>query len=410
MDTDLWLSSFRYKILNTEIDCFNGLLQYCPLPELSYPNQLLMKLLWPNFKLKTCSPLPRKEKRNPPKLLNWMSEYPSLWNELRYLTHCGIKQIIRTQKCPKIVIDSLLKDGNQITNQEFKRFWMEIYEALAFNQNECTSNNIYPKTTEVNTEKSTLEQGKDLNLKKQSQMETKSKENLNEIPRKPDKTLKMKSSILSNQAREQTDVKSENFNQETLFLHNKNDENQWKSQMILEKLAILEKNFNKLNFAYLFIRNYNILQMSELIRKNLKIECSRPTKFNYYNILTADRIYQEKLKIVKGNIKQYKYKRRTRAMSMDDNENTIWTPKNKKKIEEYEIENDRINIMCEIQTAIVNHNQGELLRLSVDKRFKLANMQELEKMGYFKAIQNTENLNRKDDSKKDDASAIKQNK
>ena len=393
MDTDTWLSSFRLKILNTEMNCFDGLFQFSPLGEISYPNHLLMKLLWPksysndsSSKLKSCC-------IETSQTIKWMTDFPSYWNELRTLAHCGIKSILTTQKCPKLIIDTLKDDGEKITCIEFKQFWMEIYKALAHdptilgtNSNTCTKE--VPKIGDPHIRVTKVDKEKNPS----------NKLNYNQLYSKQPQKSKKSFKINEN---------PDEWNQETMYLHSQNQENQWKIQVIKDTSSKLRKNFNKLNFAYLFLRNYNIFNLSELIRKNLKIECSRPTKFNYYNILENDRIYQANQKLVKGIIRQYKYKRRTRAMSADDNDSTIWTLNKTNKLDNMnDKENDKINIICAIKTAIMNCNRKELLRLSIDKRMKLLNVNELQKIGYFKAIQSDETNK---DGKEEDMEQLKKN-
>jgi len=399
MDTDTWLSSFRLRILNTEMNCFDGLFQFGPLGEISYPNQLLLKLLWPNLHSNDSIPKPTLEPIESFQMIKWMSEYPSYWNELRILVHCGIKSILITQQCPKVVIETLKNDGEKITCAKFKMFWMEIYKALTY----------IPKTSEVDfklqaKKNQTVNVSNTQSMKLTRQKASKTNANSNIIESKQKQKIQNPAQI--------NDAKSQ-CNQETSYLHSQNQEIQWKIQAIKDTSAKFRKNFNKLNFAYLFLRNYNIFNLSELIRKNLKIECSRPTKFNYYNILRNDRIYQENRKLVKGIIRQYKYKRRTRAMSADDDPNTIWTlnkitkPKN---IDE--LENDKINITCALKTAILNNNLKEILRLSIDKRIKLINAIELERMGYFRAIQSNKIKEENENTKqsKSEEEDIKQSK
>lgn len=373
MDTVAWIQCFRSKVLNTNVNCFDELIQYSSLGEISYPNQLMMKILWPDYDTQEqCAKL----KFNQPltKLTKWMSTLPSFWNELRYMTHCGIQQIIRTKKCSDVIITTLKIDEEKLLEADLKIYWNEIVQVLSYHPNPID------EKKDVSKHKSSVTNSKEnkthlsKNSYQQKQMKITQKEN---ECKKINKSTTNENHSLGNQSI--TNLSLLNFHQE----------NSWKNQTIMDKLQELKRNFNKLNFAYLFLRNYNIFDLSELIRKNLQIECSRPSKFNYYNILTSNRIYQENQKLVKGIKRQYKYKRRTRAMSADDNDSAIWIPNYKKKIsnDEYKIENDRTNILCEIKTAIINNNQKEILRLSIDKRIKLINTLELEKIGYFKAIQ-----------------------
>lgn len=375
MDTVAWAQHFRSTVQSTKVNCFDELIQYSSLGEISYPNQFMMKVLWPDHDIQEqCASLNFNQPIT--KLIKWMNEMPSLWNELRYMTHCGIQQIIRSKKCSDIITTTLKIDGEKLQESDFKSYWNEIIRILSYQPNpqkeedkvadlkyelntiKCKENKAYSSTKNYLHKQIKMEQ-REIELKKTNKQAT--KENY----------------LLNNQ------------NAKNLSLSDFHMENQWKTQTIMNKLQNFKRKFNKLNFAYLFLRNYNIFELSELIRKNLQIECSRPTKFNYYNILTANRIYQENQKLVKGIVRQYKYKRRTRAMSADDNDNAIWIPnyKEKRSDEEYKIKNDRINILCEIKTAIVNNNQKEILRLSIDKRIKLIDTSELEKIGYFRAIQ-----------------------
>jgi len=335
----------------------------------------MMDVLWPGYNTQEqCAKL----KFNQPltKLTEWMSTLPSLWNELRYMTHCGIQQIIRTKKCPDIIITTLKIDGEKLLEADFKTYWNEIVQVLSYHPNpikeeEKDVDSKY-KPNVINSKENRTHLSK--NNCQQKQIKIAQKESESKKTGKP--------TVNGN-------FPFDNQNVTNLSLLSFHQENSWKNQIVMNKLQNLKRKFNKLNFAYLFLRNYNIFNLSELIRKNLQIECSRPSKFNYYNILTFNRIYQENQKLVKGILRQYKYKRRTRAMSADDNDNAIWIPNYKKKTsdDEYKIENDRTNILCEIRTAIINNNQKEILRLSIDKRIKLINTSELEKIGYFKAIQ-----------------------
>lgn len=375
MDTGAWIQHFRSKVLSTNVNCFDELIQYSSLDEFSYPNRLMMEVLWPGYDIhKQCAKL----KFNQPstKLTKWLNTLPSLWNELRYMTHCGIQQIIRTKKCPDIIITILKTDGEKLLDADLKAYWNEIIQVLSYHPNPIEEEEKDVDSKYKSNVINSKEKGTYLPKNNYQQKQKKKTRKENE-PKKIDKSTINENHLSNNQ--NDINISFSNFHQE----------NAWKSQIIMDKLQDLKRKFNKLNFAYLFLRNYNIFNLSELIRKNMQIEYSRPSKFNYYNILTSNRIYQENQKLVKGIIRQYKYKRRTRAMSADDNDNAIWIPNYKKKTidDEYKLENDRTNILCEIRTALINNNQKEILRLSIDKRIKLINTLELEKIGYFKAIQ-----------------------
>ena len=377
MDTDVWIQYFRSKVLNTTVNCFDELIQYSSSVEPSYPNLLMMKILWPDqmyekyVKFNFNSSLIKCTK--------WMNEMPSFWNELRYMTHCGIQQIIRNKKCSDIIIAALKSDGEKLQESDFKTYWNEIVQVLNYQpilSDKTTVPKFDPNNMKINKNQNYLSTYQHQKKKKKKTQTTQDGNEMNKAKKKP---------TIENHLKDQPSL-------ENYLLWNNKAENEWKNQTIEDQLQKLKRKFNKLNFAYLFLRNYNIFNLSELIRKNLQIECSRPSKFNYYNILISDRIYQENQKLVKGIIRQYKYKRRTRAMSVDDNDNTIWIPNYKKKTsdEEYKIKNDRINILCEVKTAIVNNNYKEILRLSIDKRIKLVSVLELEKLGYFKIIHKIE--------------------
>ena len=388
MDIDAWIAQFRSNILNSKSNCFDELIQHSSLENISYPNRLLMKLLWPKYETEVEQPIKFSFNHSLTKYIKWMNDNPSFWNELRYMIHCGIQQIIQNGKCSNTIIAILKLDGEKLLESDFKAYWNEVIQILSYqpkSQTEYVSTKYNPNKANADERKDKLPTAK--HKYKNGMKELNQNQNKNEQSKTMKKTKKR-------EPKNEQNVKDN-------LLPDFRMENQWKNQTIMDKLQTLKRKFNKLNLAYLFLRNYNIFNLSELIRKNLQMECSRPSKFNYYNILISDRIYQENQKLVKGIIRHYKYKRRTRAMSADDNENAIWIPNYKKKTndEEYKIKNDRTNILCELRTAIINNNQKEILRLSIDKRIKLINTSELEKLGYFKAIQD-ENIKENRDDKK----------
>lgn len=287
------------------------------------------------------------------------------------------------KECPKFAINALQNDKDMIEDQEFKEYWNEILDALMYEPN-CLLN----EETKISKKES-----ENVNMMVNKTEIPKTTNKIENINNNKDKTIKNSlNNIPNNQFK--------HYNQEFQTLNGKSIERKWKIEEIKNVSKLFLRNFNKLNLAYLFLRNYKILNLSEFIRKNLKIECSRPQKF-YYNILYNYRIYQEKQKLVKGIIKQYKYKRRTRAMSSDDNENTIWTLTKKKMVQDdNEIANERINIKCLLRTAISNNNIDAILKLSIDKRIQLLSADELKEVGYFyamKMIKEKEKEKEKDD-------------
>ena len=369
MDTDTWINQFRIDVLNSEKNYFDELLKYSSLGEISYPNLLLKKIVWGKM-VKTHIKMPDGKNLNckpkSPKLCNWITRYPSLWNELRLLSHYCLKALLTGKECPQIAINSLCEDATKIDDKEFKEFWNEILDALTF-KCDCKP----------------MEELKDSTKGKISStiktLKTKNKNN-------KDLSTYNKEKASSNPIKNTSLNQIECYNQENQYLMENSIERKWKIDEIQNVSKLFLKNFNKLNLAYLFLRNYKILNLSELIRKNLQIEYSRPQKF-YYNILYNYRINQEKQKLVKEVNRQYKYKRRTRAMSSDDKENTIWTLTNKKTIQDEEsITNDKINIKCSLKTAISNNNINAILRLSIDKRIQLLSADELQEVGYFIAM------------------------
>jgi len=376
MDTGAWIDQFRKDVLNSEKNYFDELLKYSSLDEISYPNLLLKRIIWGNNKVNAHIKRLKEEKEEAinllpksPKFCNWLSKYPSLWNELRLLTHYCLKAIMNGEECPKFAINSLQEDKNMIEDKEFKDYWNEILDALTDKLDYQLSGTTKTPIKEEAKNAST----------KLDKVETSKTNRIENASNKNDKMVK-------NSVNDAPNNKFNHYNQEFQTLNEKSAEIRWKLEETKNMSKLFLRNFNKLNLAYLFLRSYNILNLSEFIRKNAKIEYSRPQKV-YYNILYNYRIYQEKQKLVKRIIKQYKYKRRTRAMSNDDNENTIWTLTKKKIVQDKDkITNDKINIKCLLKTAISNNNINEILKLSIDKRIQLLNADELKEVGYFYAM------------------------
>jgi len=376
MDTGAWIDQFRKDVLNSEKNYFDELLKYSSLDEISYPNLLLKRIIWGNNKVNAHIKRLKEEKEEAinllpksPKFCNWLSKYPSLWNELRLLTHYCLKAIMNGEECPKFAINSLQEDKNMIEDKEFKDYWNEILDALTDKLDYQLSGTTKTPIKEEAKNAST----------KLDKVETSKTNRIENASNKNDKMIK-------NSVNDAPNNKFNHYNQEFQTLNEKSAEIRWKLEETKNMSKLFLRNFNKLNLAYLFLRSYNILNLSEFIRKNAKIEYSRPQKV-YYNILYNYRIYQEKQKLVKRIIKQYKYKRRTRAMSNDDNENTIWTLTKKKIVQDKDkITNDKINIKCLLKTAISNNNINEILKLSIDKRIQLLNADELKEVGYFYAM------------------------
>jgi len=388
MDADTWIYKFRKAVLNTSMNCFDGLFQYSPLDRISYPTLALRDVLNVEEKKKLKSDQEnqflesaQKEKKIPP-IPKWLSEYPSFWNELRLWTHHCIRQIVTGKNCLPLAFTCLKNDAALIQDQEFQQFWLEIYEIILEADNRLKENKVKDADSQNKTNLESNEEGKP----KRNPQNMLDKTN----------TVQFKNSQTNLNEDDYKKAQIQEYNHETKCLKSKSEEMLWKIQVVKTKFTKFSKNFNKLNLAYLFLRNYNILNISDFIRKKLQIECSRPQKFNYYNILNTLRIYQEKQKLVKGTIRQYKYKRRDRTMSADDNENAIRVPKNR-KIKVNEIENDRQNIKCEIKAALINYDTEELLRLSIDKRIKLLTTEELTELGYFKAMNSMKETNQKNE-------------